>query len=292
MSSVSVSGDAPGRIDTAELAGLPTRGRRHPLQWIATAVVLLIVTLAVHSMSTNERFRWGIVAEYLFDPRILRGLVLSIWLTAVCMAIALAFGTILAIMRLTTNPVLRSVSWVYIWFFRSVPVLVQLIFWYNLGALYPTLGIGIPFLPPFIEFHANDVISALTASILGLALAQSAYTAEVIRAGILSVSKGQHDAAASLGMTRGRALRRVVLPQAVRVIIPPVGNEVVGMLKNTSLVSVIAMSDLFYTVELIYANNFETIPLLIDACIWYLVVVSLLSVGQSWLERHYGRGFA
>ncbi|WP_100343030.1 amino acid ABC transporter permease [Compostimonas suwonensis] len=279
-------------LSGAELALLKTRGRRRPLRWVATAVVLLVAALVVYSMLTNERFGWPVVAQYLFDSRVLNGLVLSIWLTVVCMVIALVLGTLLAVMRLSANSLLRSTSWIYIWIFRSVPVLVQLIFWYNLGALYPSLGIGIPFLPPFMEFQTNDVISALGASILGLSLAQSAYSAEIIRAGILSVSRGQLDAAASLGMTRARALRRIVLPQALRVIIPPVGNEVVGMLKNTSLVSVIAMADLFYSVELIYANTFQTIPMLIVACIWYLVVVSLLSFGQSYLERRYGRGFA
>lgn len=293
MSSASVSRTDDSRAMEREIpiCHLPKRARRKSGQWVATVLVAAITALVLIGMITNDRFRWPVVVAYLFDPRIINGLILSIWLTIVCMVIALVIGTILAIMRLTSNALLLTVSWVYIWFFRSVPVLVQLIFWYNLGALYPKLGIGIPFLPPFLEFHANDIISPLTASILGLALSQSAYTAEVIRSGILSVSRGQYDAAASLGMGRGRTLRRVVLPQAVRIIIPPVGNEVVGMLKNTSLVSVIAMADLFYTVELIYANNFETIPLLIVACVWYLVIVSILSVGQGWLERRFGRGF-
>ncbi len=274
-----------------ELSKLKTRKRLHPWQWLASAIVILIAALLIQSMVTNAAFGWATVAQYLFNAQVLQGLLLSLELTVLCMAIGLILGTALAVMRMSSNRLLATLSWLYIWIFRSVPVLVQLILWYNLGALYPNLGFGIPFMPPFVEVPTNTVISALGASILGLSLSQAAYSAEVIRGGILSVSVGQSDAAEALGMTRGLTLMRIVLPQALRVIVPPVGNEVVGMLKNTSLVSVIAMNDLFYTVEQIYANNYQTIPLLLVACFWYLVVVSLMSFGQSYLERRFGRGF-
>lgn len=286
--------DPPLMVTAAETDRPPVRTRRRakPWQWLATAVVLLLVAMLVESVATNDRFGWAVTWEFLFDRRVLDGVVLTLVLTALCMAIALVIGTVLAVMRLSSNPLLKSVSWAYIWFFRSVPVLVQLIFWFNLAALYPQLGLGLPFMAPFVQYETNTLISAFSASILGLSLAQSAYTAEVVRGGILSISHGQTDAALALGMTRGQALMRVVLPQSLRVIIPPVGNEVVGMLKNTSLVSVIAMTDLFYSVEQIYAVNFQTIPLLVVACLWYLVIVSLLSFGQSHIERRLGRGFA
>ncbi len=192
-------------------------------------------------------------------------------------------------MRLSSNRLLSTLGWLYIWFFRSVPVLVQLIFWYNFGALYSHVTLALPWGPVLFSAPTNAVITPLTAALAGLGLAQAAYTAEVIRAGILSVAPGQTRAAKALGMGPATIFVRIVFPQAMRVIIPPVGNEVISMVKGTSLVSVIAMADLLYTAQLIYARTYETIPLLIVASLWYLAIVSVLSVAQHALERHYGR---
>jgi polar amino acid transport system permease protein len=263
---------------------------KHPLRWIGTAITALLLAMLGYSFATNHAFEWPIVGQYLFNDQVLHGVVLTLELTGICMGLAIILGTVLAVLRLSRSFLLVWISWGYTWFFRSVPQLVQLIFWFNLGALYPKFSIGIPFGPTFVSVPTNSVISAMTAAIFGLGLAQAAYTAEIVRAGILAVDRGQREAAEALGLSELQILSRVVLPQAMRMIIPPLGNELIGMLKNTSLVSVIALADLFYSVQLIYARNYETIPLLITASLWYLAIVSILSFGQRLLERHYGRG--
>jgi polar amino acid transport system permease protein len=260
---------------------------RHPWTWLASAVVVLIAGLVLYSVATNPAFEWPVVARYMLDQQILIGLSRTLELTLVAMAIGLVIGTLLAMMRLSSNRLLSTLSWLYIWFFRSVPVLVQLIFWYNFGALYATISIGIPFGPTLYSASTNAMITPLFAALAGLGLAQAAYTAEVIRGGIASVPHGQARAARALGMRPMLIFRRIVFPQAMRVIIPPVGNEVISMVKNTSLVSVIALAELLYTAQLIYARTYETIPLLIVASLWYLIIVSLLSAGQHVLERKY-----
>jgi len=232
----------------------------------------------------------GRPCEYLFDHRILEGLLVTIELTVIAMAIGVALGVLLAVMRLSANPLVSGASWLYIWFFRGTPVLVQLFFWYYIAALYPKLGLGIPFGPAFVHPNVNTLITAFRAAILGLGLNEGAYIAEIVRAGMISVDEGQTDAAQSLGMTRTQTLRRIVLPQAMRVIIPPTGNETISMLKTTSLASVIAVTELLYSAEQIFAVNYKTIQLLIVASIWYIVCTSVLYVGQHYLERHYGRG--
>jgi polar amino acid transport system permease protein len=223
----------------------------------------------------------------MLDQQILGGLARTLELTLAAMAMGLVLGTALAVMRLSRNLLLSTLSWLYIWFFRSVPVLVQLIFWYNFGALYPKIVLRIPFGPLLYSASTNAVITPLTAALGGLGLAQAAYTAEVVRAGIVSVPRGQTRAAMALGMRPATIFIRIVFPQAMRVIIPPVGNEVISMVKSTSLVSVIALAELLYTAQLIYARTYETIPLLIVASLWYLIIVSILSVGQHFLERYY-----
>ena len=265
---------------------------RHPGRWLAAAIVLVFAVAVIHSIATNPRFEWDVVGEYLFDERILEGLRVTVELTVIAMAIGIALGVLLAVMRLSPNPLVAGSSWLYIWFFRGTPVLVQIIFWYFISALYPKIDIGIPFGPAFIHGDANTLIKPFTAAILGLGLNEGAYMAEIVRAGIISVEEGQSDAAQSLGMTRLQTMRRIVLPQAMRVIIPPTGNETISMLKTTSLVSVIAVGDLLYAAQTIYAVNFKTIPLLITASIWYLACTSVLYVGQYYLERRYGRGGA
>jgi polar amino acid transport system permease protein len=193
-------------------------------------------------------------------------------------------------MRLSLNPLVSSASWLYIWFFRGTPVLVQILFWFNVAALYPSFSIGIPFGPQFAEVDLTTLITPFVAGMLALGLNEGAYMAEIVRAGIISVDEGQTEAAQSLGMGRLLTMRRIVLPQAMRVIIPPTGNETISMLKTTSLVSAIAVTDLLYTTQIIYARTYQTIPLLIVASIWYLIVTTVLSIGQYYLERHFGRG--
>jgi polar amino acid transport system permease protein len=195
-------------------------------------------------------------------------------------------------MRQSPNPLVSGASWVYVWFFRGTPVLVQLLFWNFVSALYPRISLGIPFGPAFVHVDANALITPFAAAILGLGLNEAAYMAEIVRAGIISVEEGQTDAAQALGMTRLQTMRRIVLPQAMRVIVPPTGNETISMLKTSSLVSVIAYTELLYSVQLIYAVNYRTIPLLIVASIWYLIVTTVLSIAQYYVERYFGRGSA
>ena len=272
-----------------EIKAVPVR---HPGRWLAAVVVLVLVAMLVHTLVTNPRFEWNVVWSYFLSRRVLAGLGITLLLTVVCMAIGIALGVILAVMRLSDNPLLSGSSWLYIWFFRGTPVLVQLLVWFNLAFLYPKISLGVPFGPAWFSANANSLITPLTAAILGLGLNEGAYMAEIVRAGILSVEPGQAEAAQALGMTRVQTLRRVILPQAMRVIIPPTGNETISMLKTSSLVSVITVTDLLYAVQLIYSVNFKTIPLLIVASIWYLIVTSLLTAGQYYVERYYARGSA
>jgi polar amino acid transport system permease protein len=244
----------------------------------------------VRSVATNPRFEWGVVGDYLTAAPVLKGLVVTLELTAVSMVVGIALGVVLAVMRLSPNPVVAGGSAIYVWFFRGVPLLVQLLFWNFISALYPTISVGIPFGPELTHFEANGLITPFAAAILGLGLSEAAYMAEIVRGGMASVDPGQTEAAQALGLTRLQILRRIVLPQAMRAIVPPTGNETISMLKTTSLVSVLAYSELLYSVQLIYAANYKQIPLLIVACFWYLVFTTLLSIGQHYLERHYGRG--
>jgi len=257
---------------------------------MATAAMLAIIMASfLYSISRNDNFGWPVVGEYLFDDRILAGLWLTSWLTVVTMVIGVVLGTVLAIMAMSTNNVIAFVANIYIWFFRGTPVLVQLIFWYNLAALFPDLSIGIPFTSFWVSIDTNTAITPVMAAILGLGLNEGAYMSEIIRSGLMSVNEGQRQAAKSLGMTNGKSLWRIVIPQAMPIIIPPTGNQTIGMLKTSSLVSVIALSDLLYSAQTIYSRNFQTIPLLIVACIWYLTATSILTAIQSRIERHYGR---
>jgi polar amino acid transport system permease protein len=265
---------------------------RRPGRWLAAAIVLVLAVTLAHSVATNPRFGWGTVGHYLFSSRVLDGLVVTLELTVIAMAIGITLGVALAVMRLSPNPLVSSASWGYIWFFRGTPVLVQLLFWSFISALYPRISLGIPFGPQFVHGDANSIITPFVAAILGLGLNEAAYMAEIVRAGILSVDEGQTEAALSLGMTRLLTMRRIVLPQAMRVIIPPTGNETISMLKTSSLVSVIAYKELLYSVQLIYAVNYLQIPLLLVASIWYLVVTTILSIGQYYVERRFGRGAA
>ena len=265
---------------------------RHPGRWVGVAVIVVLVAMLVHSFLTNPNFQWDVVGEYLFSDPVLRGLRNTLVLTVLAMAIGIFGGVLLAVMRLSPNPVLAGAAAVYIWLFRGTPVITQLIFWNFLAALYPRLGLGIPFGPTFVSVDTNAVISVFAASLLGLGLNEAAYMAEIVRGGIQSVDPGQTEAAGALGLSRTQTLRRIVLPQAMRVIVPPTGNETISMLKTTSLVVVIAYFELTVAVQTIYSRTFQTIPLLIVAALWYLALTSVLSVGQMFIERRFGRGFA
>ena len=266
---------------------------RHPGRWVASVVVVLVGASIVRSIVTNPRFDWGTVGHYLFDARILHGIVVTLELTFLSMLIGILLGLLAAVMRLSPNPLISGASWVYVWFFRGTPLLVQLLFWNFIAALYPTIDLGIPFGPSLIHLHSNSLIKPFVAALLGLGLNEGAYMAEIVRAGIISVNEGQTEAAQSLGMGRLPIMRLIVLPQAMRVIIPPTGNETISMLKNTSLVIVLgAVFDLLFEAQTIYAANFKTIQLLIVASIWYLAMTSVLYVGQYFIERRFGRGFS
>lgn len=273
------SHDVPPRRDDA----LDVVPLRHPGRWVAAAIIVAVFGLLAYSLTTNERFRWDVVAEYFFSASILEGLWATLWLTAVSMVLAITLGVILALMRLSSNPVLRAGAGAYIWFFRGTPLLVQLIFLYNISALYPNIELF------GTTLDVNQILTKPVVAILALALNEAAYSAEIVRAGILSVHSGQTEAASALGLRKGRILQRIVLPQAMRVIIPPLGNDTISMLKYTSLVSVIAMPELLYSAQIIYSRNFETIPLLLVACIWYLIVTTVLTFGQVGIERRFNR---
>jgi polar amino acid transport system permease protein len=263
---------------------------RHPGRWVATAVIVTMAASLAISVVTNDRFRWGVVREYMFSAPILDGVRLTLLLTVVAEALGIVIGVVLAVMRLSSNPILARGAWAYIWFFRGTPLLVQLIFWYNLSALYPEISFGIPFGPTFISGNANDLITPFAVAILGLGLNEGAYTAEIVRGGIAGIDRGQSEAAKALGITHMQTLRRIVLPQAMKLIVPPLGNQTILMLKTTSLVSVLALADLLYAAQAIYARTFQTMPLLIVVSLWYLAITSVLTVGQHYLERHFSRG--
>jgi polar amino acid transport system permease protein len=263
---------------------------RHPGRWIAALICTALGVFIIVSMLQNPGYQWSVVLRYLTATTILRGFLWTVGLTLASMAIGVTLGIVAALMRQSANPVLATVAALYIWLFRGVPLLVQLIFWYNLAALYPTISIGLPFMDPFVSLSTNDVITPLAAALLGLGLNEGAYMAEIVRSGLLSVDPGQREAAQSLGMSPSHTLCRITIPQALRVIVPPTGNEVIGMLKATSLVSVLSISDLLYSVQGIYGRTLQTIPLLIVASIWYLAASTILTSLQKVLERRYGRG--
>jgi polar amino acid transport system permease protein len=295
MSQLADRGVISPRSTTESREGLD-RAKVHPVRhygrWVAMAIVCVLVAMLAHSLVTDGNYQWGVVDQYFTASVVLSGLQLTIELTFISMGIGIGLGTVLAVMRMSPNPLIAGASSAYIWFFRGTPLLVQIIFWFNLAFLYPRLSLGLPFGPSFAHFNTNSLITTLTAAILALGLNEAAYMCEIVRAGILSVDEGQVDAAHALGMHRLLIMRRIILPQSMRVIIPPTGNETIGMLKTTSLVSVIALSDLLFSVEVIYGRTFQTIPLLIVASLWYLVCTTVLSTGQYYVERRFARGSA
>ncbi|MGW2249166.1 amino acid ABC transporter permease [Kitasatospora sp. NPDC001660] len=275
----------PGRPES--IKAVPVR---HPGRWVGAAVVAVLAAMLIHALITNSQFQWDVVGKYLFDSSIVHGLGVTLELTFLSMAIGIAGGITLAIMRLSPNPVLSSTAWFYIWVFRGTPVLVQLLFWNFLGSLWPNISIGIPFGPAFWSEPTTQAIPLFVAALLGLGLNEAAYMAEIVRGGIQSVPIGQTEAAHALGMSQFNTMRRIILPQAMRVIIPPTGNETISMLKTTSLVSAISLEELLRAGQNIYSRTFQTIPLLIVVSIWYLLMTSILTVGQYYIERYYARG--
>ena len=267
-----------------------------PGRWASAVVVAILAAMALHALITNKNFQWPVVAQWLFSASIMQGVLFTIILTVLAMLVGTALAITMAIMRQSVNPVLRWVAMAYIWFFRGTPIYTQLIFWSLLPTLYPTLSFGVPFLGSLwgweITFDTATYFTPFWMAFIGLGLNEGAYLAEIMRAGLLSVPKGQWEAATALGMPRATIFRRIILPQAMRVIVPPIGNETISMLKTTSLVSAIP-----FTLELTFIARQRgqatcaPVPLLIAAAIWYLVITSLLMWIQSFIEKHFGKGF-
>ncbi|MCH6230826.1 amino acid ABC transporter permease [Microbacterium sp. CFH 31415] len=263
---------------------------RHRWRWVAVVIAALIIAQVLLSMMTNEAFRWGTFLEYLFSAQILDGLAVTLMLTAISMTLGIVLGTVVAVWRMSSNRVLSGFAWFFAWLFRGVPTLVQLVFFYNFAALYPTISIGVPFLEPWVSWDTNTLITPMLAAILGLGLNEAAYMSEIIRGGLMSVPRGQVEAARGLGMTPWQAFSRIVMPQATRVITPATFGQMIGMLKYTSLVSVLSIGDLLYNAEQIFSRNFQPIPLLMVASVWYLFCTSVLMLAQYFIERRINRG--
>ncbi|MGW5718666.1 amino acid ABC transporter permease [Amycolatopsis sp. NPDC003865] len=263
---------------------------RHPLTWVAAAVVAVLVAMAGHALVTNTAFDWPTFTKFAFRKSILEAVALTLELTLFGVVAGFLLGTVLALLRISRNPLLRAVSWTYTWIFRSVPLILQLLFWYNLAILYNEISFGIPFGPSFVSVGTMSLIPPFLAAGLGLALHQGAYAAEIVRAGFLSVDAGQREAAAALGIPAGRQFRRIVLPQAMRTIVPTAANEIVGLLKATSQVYVMALPELFYQVQVSYTRSGRVIPLLLVATAWYLALTTVLSLAQYYVERYFARG--
>lgn len=267
-----------------EIAHLKLVPKRHIGRMVAAGIVLLLLAGLVRAFSVGQ-IEWSYVRDFLFAPAILAGLYNTLLMTIAAMGVGIVLGVVIAIMRISGNPVLSSIAIGYVWVFRGAPALLQLMLWFNLALIFPTLGI-----PGLFEFRTVDVMTPFVAAVLGLGLSQGAYTSEVVRSGLLSVDSGQYEAARTIGMTQMMMLRRIVLPQAMRVMVPPVGNEVIGMVKLTSLASVIQYSEILHNAQITYFANTRVLELLLVASFWYLLVVSVLSVGQHYIERYFGRG--
>jgi polar amino acid transport system permease protein len=264
---------------------------RHPGRWIATLVVLVVLAQVVHGLATNPFYQWDRFAYWFFRPVVLDGLLITLQVTALSAVLALAGGIVLALARQSRSPVLQAVSWGYIWLFRSVPLIVLLLFLYNFSALYKALGLGIPFGPTFVTFGVTTLASDMVIAVLGLSLNEAAYAAEVVRSGLLSVDQGQHEAAAALGLPRSYQFRRIVLPQALRIIVPSYVNLLIGLVKSSSLVFYVSLLDLFGSVQSLGSTySGDIVPLLVVATVWYVVLTSVISVVQYYVERRFARG--
>jgi polar amino acid transport system permease protein len=291
-----------GRARPEPIKAVPVR---HPWRWVAMVVIAILVAMFAHLLVTNPAFEWKFMVNHMFRPPIIEGVRTTILLTISSMAIGVALGIIIAVARLSPNPLMSKVAFVYTWFFRAIPRLVLLTLFGNLGILWARLGVGLPFdkqIGNLFGIHnldaeifsvdARTILSGFLAAMLALALSEAAYMAEIVRAGISSVDPGQAEASEALGMTRGQTLRRIVVPQAMRVIVPPTGNEAIAMLKDTSLVIAVPVSnELFFQTEAIGSRTFQVFPMLVAACLWYLFLVSIMMVGQFYVERYFSRGY-
>jgi polar amino acid transport system permease protein len=299
-----------GRVRPVAIKAVPVR---HPGRWVSIAVLAVLTAMFVHLLVTNKHFEWRFILVTtgngqpgaMFLPPVLNGLRGTILLTISAMVIGVALGIVVAVMRLSPNPILKTVAWGYTWFFRAIPRLVLAILFGNLGVLWSRIGLGLPFdrqlgslfgihdfNAQFYSIRAVDLLSGFAAGMLALGLSEAAYMAEIVRAGIQSVDSGQSEAAEALGLTRGQTLRRIVLPQAMRVIVPPTGNETIAMLKDTSLVAFVPVSyELFFQLEAISSRTFKVLPVLVGACLWYLILCSVMMVIQYFVERHFGKGY-
>ncbi|MFD7844027.1 amino acid ABC transporter permease [Nocardia sp. NPDC059764] len=289
MSTLAVSAQTVAATG-AEDGDLPVVRTRHPWRWVTAVVALVLVAQFAHGLITNPGWDWGTFARYITAKSVLSALKVTLELTFWGTLLGFFLGVWLAVGRLSKNPVLKAIAWTYVWAFRSIPLIVQLLFWFNLAYLYKTLSLGIPFGPEFVRFRTNGVISGFSAAVIGLALHQAAYSAEIIRAGIISVDAGQWEAARSLGLPWRRQFFTIVVPQAMRGILPNAANEVISLFKGTSIVSTMAIAELFYQVQVIYGRNGRVVPMLMVATAWYILLTTVLSVIQFSIERRFARG--
>ena len=286
---------------------------RHPWRWAASGVVLVLVAMLVHTWFSKIpngaqkcvttagqkvchdvvvwRFGWNTVFAYLFNPYVIQGVEMTLFVTVMAMVIGFSLGLVLAIMRMSTNRLLSGSAWVYTWFFRGTPVYVQLLLWYNISGLYQQFTLGVPFSSwQFFHISSLSIFTVVRAAIVGFGLNEAAYFSEIARGGLLSVDEGQMEAAKSIGMSRGKSLRYIIVPQAMRVIVPPAGNEVISMLKTTSIAIAISLPEIMYQTSNISARTYQVVPMLFVASLWYLAVTTVLSIGQFYIERHYAKG--
>lgn len=290
MSILAASPETPEAVEDEDEGALPVARKRHPWRWVTGGIALVLVAQFGHGLVTNPGWDWSTFAQYITASSVLAALKVTIELTLWGTLLGFFLGIWLAIGRLSNNPVLQVISWTYIWAFRSIPLIVQLLFWFNVAYLYKTLSLGIPFGPAFFHFDVNGVLSGFTAAVIGLALHQAAYSAEIIRAGIISVDHGQWEAAKALGLPWHRQFFTIIAPQAMRGILPNAANEVISLFKGTSIVSTMAIAELFYQVQVIFGRNGRVVPLLMVATVWYIVLTTVLSVVQYYIERHFAKG--
>ena len=279
---------APANGDYSHFRVVPAK---YPARTAGTIFAVAVIGIVLHSTLTNPRWGWGVFAEWFFAQPVLEGLGRTLLLTALGALLGFFFGTGLALARVSRSPLLARLSWVFTWIFRSIPVIVLLLIINNLGYLYETVTLGIPGTDvTFFSYPTTQLISPFVAALLGLTLNQAAFASEIVRGGILSVEQGQLEAAAALGLSRGRQSLRIVLPQAMRTILPTAFNDIIGLAKGTSNLYILALPELFYTIQIIYRRNLEVIPLLMVATVWYLIILTVLSVAQHYIERYFSRG--
>lgn len=265
--------------------------RHRPMRWIMTAMLAGCVVLAANALASNKAIKYETIGQYFFDQQILKGLLTTLLLTMCLMTLAIALGIAVGAMRLSTNPTTKAIAWFYTWLFRGVPVLLQMIFWFNLALFFKQIEIGIPGTSlQLASWDTNQVMTPFVAALLGLGLAEAAYVAEIVRGGLMGVDKGQTEAAHAMGMTGFQTFRKVVMPQAWRIILPPIGNEFITMFKFTSLAAVVGMTELLGAAQAISATNYRILELLIVVSIWYLACTTIFSILQYVLERRLGKG--